>query len=148
MYKIVCFSFAETTDVVDAAQSSSVKRFNSMMETETRIHRTSPIVILSQPNPVIRPPSIDKLVTNFKPIRDICFSQPVHNEDLFLSSQLQFNETLLTRDNFHNLVKRLTRFYVTTNYEKTLEMLCSVLDTFHYSWQVDGTGAVGFVYFL
>ncbi|EFA12969.1 serine/threonine-protein kinase grp [Tribolium castaneum] len=133
----------QKTDVVDDSNLNPVKRFNSMMETETRVHRTNPIVILSQPTPAVRPPSIDQLVTDLRTNRElVCFSQPTHNDDMLLSSQIQFNETPLTKDNFNNLVKRMTRFYVTTNYEKTLEVLCSVLDTFHYNWQIDGNGAV------
>lgn len=133
----------ESGDVVDDSSSNSAKRFNSMMEAETRVHRTNPIVILSQPTPAVRPPSINQLVTGLRTNRElICFSQPTHNDDMLLSSQLQFSETPLTKDNFNNLVKRMTRFYVTTNYEKTLEVLGSVLDTFRYNWQIDGTGAV------
>jgi serine/threonine-protein kinase Chk1 len=137
------YDFEDNKRDVVGSNSSPVKRWNSMLEAETRVHRTNPNVILSQPTPAVRPTSIDQLVTDLRTNREsICFSQPTHNENMFLSSQIQFSETPLTKDNFSNLIKRMTRFYVTTNYEKTLEVLCSVLDTFHYNWQTDGTGAV------
>ncbi|RZB39965.1 Pkinase and/or Kinase-like domain containing protein [Asbolus verrucosus] len=137
------YDFEEQTDkTMNGSKNSPVKRWNSMMEAETRVHRTNPNVILSQPSLAVRPTSVDQLVTDLKKREPICFSQPTHNDDMILSSQIQFTETPITKDTFHNLVKRLTRFYVTTNYEKTLEVLYSVLDTFHYNWQTDASGAV------
>lgn len=128
---------------VEGINVSPGKRWNSMMEAETRVHRLNPKVILSQPLPARRPPSLDQLVNDVKIRKEqICFSQPIQNEHLILGSQIQFAISPITKDNFDSLIKRMTRFYVTTDYQNTLEILGSILDTLHYCWQIDGTGAV------
>lgn len=111
-----------------------------MVEAETKHNRDTPQVTLSQPIITYRPSSIDQLINDLKTTRreQVCFSQPTQYEDLMI----QFTQSPVTKDNFHNLSKRMTRFYVTVSYEKTLEALCSVLDTLHYTWTTDASGAV------
>ncbi|KAJ8913822.1 hypothetical protein NQ315_003731 [Exocentrus adspersus] len=131
---------ASNTDNVDGAAEKSFKGWNSMVEAETRHNRDVPQVTLSQPNMVYRPSSVNQLINEFKGTRreQVCFSQPTQNDNLII----QFTQSPVTKDNFHNLCKRMTRFYVTTSYEMTLEALCSVLDTLHYSWNIDASSAV------
>lgn len=110
------------------------------METETRLARETPQVTLSQPAIVNTHTSIMQALDALKtPKKDtVCFSQPTHNEDLMI----QLTQSPVTRENFHNLVKSMTRFYVNTSVEKTLETLCAVLDTLHYTWSTDLNGGV------
>ncbi|KAK9878666.1 hypothetical protein WA026_023115 [Henosepilachna vigintioctopunctata] len=116
----------------------------SMME-PLNVDRETPHVTLSQPNLPTRPLCLENIVdknTNNK--KDIIwFSQPTHNDDLIISSQLQFTQTPVTKDNFDHLIKRMTRFFVTClTEEKAVEALCSVLDAFHYTWNIDYSGMV------
>ncbi|KAJ8970104.1 hypothetical protein NQ314_001394 [Rhamnusium bicolor] len=134
------FGYDSNTDVADGSAEKPAKRWNSMVEAETRHNRDTPQVTLSQPATAYRTSSINQLVDELKTTKreQICFSQPIHNEDLMI----QFTQSPITKDNFHNLSKRMTRFYVTTSYEKTLEALCLMLDTLHYTWTTDASGAV------
>lgn len=113
------------------------------MEAETRLARETPQVTLSQPAMANSHTSIMQALNALKmPKRDsICFSQPTHNEDLMI----QLTQSPVTKENFHNLVKRMTRFYVNTVVEKTLESLCAVLDTLHYTWTADPNGGVSII---
>ncbi|KAL3270211.1 hypothetical protein HHI36_009267 [Cryptolaemus montrouzieri] len=138
------YDITDSSGVRDPNGLLAIKRA-SMMESFNG-ERETPHVTLSQPNLPFRPLCLENIVVeNVKKNnkRDVWFSQPTHNEDLFISSQLQFTETPITKDNFDHLIKRLTRFFVTTpTEEKTLETLCSVLDALHYTWNVDGSGAI------
>lgn len=135
----------DATDSSNASSSSetfSIRRI-SMMEPQNP-DREMPPVALSQPTLVSRPPCLNNVLSlnNERNNPDMWFSQPTHNEDLIISSQLQFTQTPITKDNFHHLIKRLTRFFVKTSAEKTMENLCSLLDSFHYGYNIDPSGAV------
>lgn len=137
------FNFGDdnTTDQGDGHATNPAKRWNSMMESETKHNREVPLVTLSQPTMVIRPATIDQLVDDIKTTKSrdsICFSQPTRNDDVIL----QFTQSPITRENFHNLVKRMTRFYVTCSLTKAVEALGSVLDSFHYCWSIDAAGTI------
>ncbi|XP_060527599.1 serine/threonine-protein kinase grp [Cylas formicarius] len=137
------FSFGDVieTDQPDGFNSSEAKRCNSMFEAETRNKSETPQVTLSQPVFTFRPTSLNQLITDLKALHSkssVCFSQPVKNEDVIL----QFTQSPVTQDNFHNLVKRMTRFYVDCDLEAALETLCSTLDSLHYSWTIDVKGMV------
>ncbi|KAJ8937908.1 hypothetical protein NQ318_009860 [Aromia moschata] len=133
------FSYDSEIEAVDGSNEKPAKRWNSMVEAETKQKRDTPQVTLSQPVIAHRPSTIDQLVSELKTKREqVCFSQPTHYENLMI----QFTESPITKDNFHNLSQRMTRFYVTTSYEKTLEALCSVLDSLHYTWTTDMSAAV------
>lgn len=127
-------------DSTDGNTERSAKRWNSMMEAETRLARETPQVTLSQPIMANPHTSIMQALDALKtPKKDqICFSQPTHNDDLMI----QLTQSPVTKENFHNLVKRMTRFYVNTSVKNSLEILCSALDTLHYTWAVDPSGGV------
>uniref|UniRef100_A0A6P7FFP4 non-specific serine/threonine protein kinase n=1 Tax=Diabrotica virgifera virgifera TaxID=50390 RepID=A0A6P7FFP4_DIAVI len=136
------FSNGSSIDSVDDSSSTQLaKRYNSLIAAEINNARDMPVVTLSQPNTVYRHNAIMKALDNIKTSgKDlISFSQPVKNDNLVI----QFSQTPITKDNFDVLVvKRMTRFYITNSKEKTLENLCSVLDTLHLSWNTDINGAV------
>lgn len=128
-------------DHADGQSINPAKRWNSMMEAETKHSRETPQVTLSQPAMALRPIAIDQLVNDLKTTKkrdSLCFSQPTRNDDVIL----QFTQSPITKDNFHNLVKRMTRFYVECSLEKALEGLGSALDGLHYGWMVDAAGTV------
>ncbi|CAH1135186.1 unnamed protein product [Ceutorhynchus assimilis] len=95
---------------------------------------------ISQPVMVTRPSCVDELVnevaTNKK--KYVCFSEPTKIDDFIL----QLTQTPVEKSNFHNLVKRTTRFYVLCNRKEALDYLESVLDGLRYSWALDCTGTM------
>jgi len=135
------FGHDSTAEHADGQSANPAKRWNSMVESETKHNRETPLVTLSQPAMALRPTTMDQLVNDIKATRNrdsICFSQPTRNDDVIL----QFTQSPITKENFHNLVKRMTRFYVTCKLEKALECLGSVLDCLHYGWSMDAAGSV------
>ncbi|XP_066247991.1 serine/threonine-protein kinase grp [Euwallacea similis] len=136
------FGNDDPSSQVDGQASYEAKRWNSMMDSETKNNRETPQVTLSQPAMALRSPaSMNQLINHIEitKSRDLmCFSQPTRNDDVIL----QFTQTPITRENFHHLVKRMTRFYVTCDLQKALECLGSVLDSLRYSWNVDAAGTV------
>ncbi|XP_050310283.1 serine/threonine-protein kinase grp [Anthonomus grandis grandis] len=139
------FNFGEEdpVDPIDDAQPTNpAKRWNSTVESETKLTRDTPTVTLSQPAMFLgRTPCMDQLVNDLvKTTRQdqVCFSQPVRNDDVIL----QFTQSRVTRENFDHLVKRMTRFYMDCKLEKALERLRSLLDGMHYNWTLDAAGTV------
>lgn len=132
------------SDTIDCSGEKFARRLNSMMEAETKQHRDTPEMALSQPNLCVHKPlSIMQLVkvnntSNNK--NSMYFSQPTDIEDMMM----RVTQSPITRDNFDDFVKSMTRFYVNTSYEKSLEVLCSTLDISHYNWNTDASGAVSF----
>lgn len=120
----------------DETDNRSGLRWHSLVEAETRHIADTPDVIQSQPLPSVRPAFIDQLISS-RP-EQFFFSQPTQNDNLML----QMTQSPITKDSFTNLIKRMTRFYVTVNYERALEILCNVLDKHHYNWSTDTQGIV------
>ncbi|XP_031618983.1 serine/threonine-protein kinase grp [Contarinia nasturtii] len=64
---------------------------------------------------------------------DFCFSQPTLMEDLILCTQM--NPTQNTQNPFHRLVKRMTRFSVTTTTDDTVKRIIDTVSTMGYTWK-------------
>ncbi|CAH0554671.1 unnamed protein product [Brassicogethes aeneus] len=139
------FGNDDESDVVDSSGEKSAKRWNSMMEAETRQNADTPDVALSQPNlPSSRKPA--SLVQLLKELneggarngRGAFFSQPAQNADLMT----HFAQSTITKENFQDFIKSMTRFYVKSTHERTLECLCNAFEQSHYTWAADASGAV------
>ncbi|XP_057670877.1 serine/threonine-protein kinase grp [Diorhabda carinulata] len=127
-------------DTCDSGSQHIAKRSNSMINAEINHNRETPIVTLSQPVPAQRHNNILKALDNIKTSRKdkISFSQPTQNDNLVI----QFTQTPIEKDDFENLIKRFTRFYVSCSKEKTLEVLCAALESAHLIPNIDVTGTV------
>lgn len=68
---------------------------------------------------------------------DFCFSQPTLMEDLILCTQM--NSTQSTQNPFHRLVKRMTRFSVTTSSDDTMKRIIDVVSGMGYTWKTTET---------
>lgn len=92
-------------------------------------------VNLSQPVPQIRQPNDDNSNenTNNDQQSDFCFSQPTLMEDLILCTQM--NPTQSTQNPFHRLVKRMTRFSVTTSSDDTMKRIIRTVSSMGYVWK-------------
>lgn len=65
---------------------------------------------------------------------DFCFSQPTLLDDLILCTQL--NPTQGNSQNpFQRLVKRMTRFFVTTQFDDTIQRITETISDFGYTWK-------------
>lgn len=42
----------------------------------------------------------------------------------------------VSQNTFQKLVRRMTRFFVCTSYEETVEKLCRLLDRLSYTWKI------------
>lgn len=73
---------------------------------------------------------------------DFCFSQPTLMEDLILCTQLMTQGQ--SQNAFHRLVKRMTRFFVTTNYDDTTKRLTTIVGDLGYNWKLNDTSIVSY----
>lgn len=72
---------------------------------------------------------------------NFCFSQPAMLDDLLLNSQ--FNPTQGSNQNmFQKLVRRMTRFFVSINFDQTVKRLSSIFDNLAYTWKISDCGMV------
>lgn len=89
---------------------------------------------LSQPVPQILRESENSGIESTNDQRnDFCFSQPTLMEDLILCSQM--NPTQSTQNPFHRLVKRMTRFSVTTSSEDAIKRITDTVTQMGYTWK-------------
>uniref|UniRef100_A0A1Y1ND55 non-specific serine/threonine protein kinase n=1 Tax=Photinus pyralis TaxID=7054 RepID=A0A1Y1ND55_PHOPY len=99
-----------------------------------------PCMALSQPMPCntsrVNPANIAELL---KVNEHHYFSQPTQNDDLLISSQIQLTQTHKKND-FPHLIKRMTRFFVKTNCEETVQRIGVLLDALLYKWTMDEGG--------
>lgn len=75
--------------------------------------------------------------TNNDQRNDFCFSQPTLMEDLILCTQM--NSTQSTQNPFHRLVKRMTRFSVTTSSDDTIKRIIDTVSSMGYVWKTTDT---------
>lgn len=62
-----------------------------------------------------------------------CFSQPAMIDDLLLSTQMNATQCA---NPFQRLVKRMTRFFVTTRFDETVRELTTTLDKLGFTWNL------------
>lgn len=84
-------------------------------------------------------PILDKRNVENRP--GFSFSQPTALENLILCTQL--NPTQSASQNvFQKLVRRMTRFFVSTNFDETIKRLSSTFEMMRYTWKTCDTGVV------
>ncbi|KAG5675168.1 hypothetical protein PVAND_005093 [Polypedilum vanderplanki] len=74
---------------------------------------------------------------------DYCFSQPAMLDDLLLCSQLNGTQgSNVSTNPFQRLVKRMTRFFVSTKCDETIKRLTSVVDRLGWTWKINDNSTV------
>lgn len=74
---------------------------------------------------------------------DYCFSQPTMLDDLLLCTQQNATQGSSANTNpFQRLVKRMTRFFVSTKCDETIKRLTSVLDKLGFTWKLNDDSTV------
>lgn len=71
----------------------------------------------------------------------ISFSQPAHLEDMLLSTQTQGTQSS-SQSPLQKLVKRMTRFFVTTDANETVQVLKSLFEKLGYVWKTNSPGQI------
>lgn len=66
-----------------------------------------------------------------------CFSQPALLDDLLLCTQNQTQSMAASQNVFQRLVRRMTRFFVTTKHEDTIRILSAELDKLGYTHKLN-----------
>nr|CAH7748437.1 unnamed protein product [Callosobruchus chinensis] len=133
---------------------SKKQRWNSMgmAEQETRYasRNQKPQVVLSQPTLSVSDDDRNSTIVKHREGQDtirhtlaevrkrFSFSQPTHNEDLMLA----LTQSPVTKDNFHHLVRRMTRFYAKCSAQEAIKQLSRALDLLHLTWNTDARGVI------
>ncbi|XP_058060683.1 serine/threonine-protein kinase grp isoform X2 [Anopheles bellator] len=76
-----------------------------------------------------------------------CFSQPTMLDDLILCTQLNPTQSVGTQqqqsqNSFQRLVRRMTRFFVSTRCDETLKRLSAALEKLGYGWKSNDEGII------
>ncbi|KAJ6647030.1 Serine/threonine-protein kinase grp, partial [Pseudolycoriella hygida] len=90
-------------------------------------------------------PAQDTLQRNV--VRDIeawnsCFSQPANLDDLLLNSQMNPVTQSSTQNVFQKLVRRMTRFFISTDFDQTIKRLSHIFDSLGYTWKINDCGMI------
>ncbi|CAG0884961.1 unnamed protein product [Darwinula stevensoni] len=95
----------------------------------------------SQPDPaVVHTRSPVKLCKNQAPV--FSFSQPAQPDDMILSTQMNATQMTCSQNGFQKLVKRMTRFFVSTDMAETLKRLDAAAEALAYRSKVSSPGIV------
>lgn len=121
--KISCFDIGQAAD---ASRDDTITRLSS-----------------SQPDPLRRvvEPTLELASDADVLAQRVSFSQPAHLDDLLLSTQTQGTQSS-SQTPLQRLVKRMTRFFVTTDAQQTVEELKSLFERLGYSWKTNSPGQI------
>lgn len=95
----------------------------------------------SQPEPDGGSATLENVNSTDYFINNVCFSQPAHPENMLLSSQTPTTQTS-QQTPLQKLVKRMTRFFVNSDAEKTIQELKRVFAKLGYSWRKNSPGMI------
>lgn len=92
----------------------------------------------SQPPPMLSDDDCKADLLTVEARNDYCFSQPTMLDDLLVSSQLNGTQgsNVTSNNPFQRLVKRMTRFFVTTKAADIIRRLTLVVDRFKWTWKI------------
>lgn len=123
----------------------SAKRLKSNLDLyNTNLDDSLARMCHSQPAPSITTDDNPQDPTNLEARNDYCFSQPADLSDLLICTQLNATQSTQQSNSnpFQRLVKRMTRFFVTTKCDETIKRLTSVLDKFGWKWKLNDDSTV------
>lgn len=78
----------------------------------------------------------------FEARNGFCFSQPALLDDLILCTQMNQTQSAASQNVFQRLVRRMTRFFVTTQWDDTIRRLCTTLDKLGYTRKINDDSVV------
>lgn len=122
--------------------SPATKRLKSNHDLNTSFDDSLARMCQSQPVPTVlfdhKPSQI-----SVEARTDYSFSQPTMLDDLLLCTQQNATQGSTVNGNqFTRLVKRMTRFFVSTKCDDTIKRLTTVLDRLGYTWKLNDDSSV------
>lgn len=136
----------KSRDVTDSLICSpQAKRQRSSHDVSNPYDDSTSRMYCSQPIPVVKPDHNPLEECDEYPAIEgrtgFCFSQPAMLDDLILCSQMNSTQSA-SQNVFQRLVRRMTRFFVTTKWDESIKRLSGALDKLGYTWKVNDDGVV------
>lgn len=128
----------KSPDVTDCSLISSpqAKRQRSSQDISNPFDDSISRMYCSQPMPTVKHDEINNVQSangGEDAVRNgFCFSQPALLDDLILCSQMNSTQTA-SQNVFQRLVRRMTRFFVTTQRDETVKRLSAVIEKLGYT---------------
>jgi len=140
-----CLNLLPTTasarDAVDGL-SPITKRLKSNQDLNTSFDDSLARMCHSQPVPTVLFSESKQDQISVEARNDYCFSQPTMLDDLLLCTQQHATQGSNTNNPFQRLVKRMTRFFVSTKCDETIKRLTTVLDRLGFTWKLNDDSTV------
>lgn len=133
---------ASSRDFIDGL-SPITKRLKSNQDLNTSFDDSLARMCHSQPVPSITFSENKQDQITVEARNDYCFSQPTMLDDLLLCTQQNATQGSTINSNpFQRLVKRMTRFFVSTKCDETIKRLTTVLDRLGFTWKLNDDSSV------
>jgi serine/threonine-protein kinase CHEK1 len=123
--------------------SPAAKRLKSNQDLNTSFDDSLARMCHSQPVPTLQFEENNKDQITMEARSDYAFSQPTMLDDLLLCTQQNATQgSTINANPFQRLVKRMTRFFVTTKVDETVKLLTLVLDRLGFTWKLNDDSTV------
>lgn len=135
----------KSRDEIDAMMSPMAKRLKSNQDLNTSSDDIARMCYShSQPAPLAGfGAENDRNQISLEARNDYCFSQPTMLDDLLLCTQQQATQGSSVASNpFQRLVKRMTRFFVSTKCDETIKRLSTVVERLGYTCKVNDDSSI------
>ncbi|XP_053672212.1 serine/threonine-protein kinase grp [Anopheles nili] len=134
-------------DLIDGRPSPLAKRLCSNQDISSPLDDSTSRMCQSQPVPMIVHTEVNGVEEAIEARNGFCFSQPTMLDDLILCTQLNPTQSVSTQQQqqqnpFQRLVRRMTRFFVSTRCDETLKRLSAALEKLGYSWKSNDEGVI------
>lgn len=133
-------------DVIDGRPSPRAKRLCSNQDISSPLDDSISRMCHSQPVPMTVHTEMNGVEEAIEARNGFCFSQPTMLDDLILCTQLNPTQSVGTQQQqqnpFQRLVRRMTRFFVSTRCDETLKRLSAVLEKLGYGWKSNDEGVI------
>lgn len=135
----------KSRDEIDCMMSPMAKRLKSNQNLNTSSDDIARMCYShSQPAPLAGfSAENDRNQISLEARNDYCFSQPTMLDDLLLCTQQQATQGSSVASNpFQRLVKRMTRFFVSTKCDETIKRLSTVVERLGYTCKVNDDSSI------
>lgn len=123
--------------------SPATKRLKSNQDLNTSFDDSLARMCHSQPVPTILFSETKQDQISLEANNAYSFSQPTMLDDLLLCTQQNATQGSNINGNpFQRLVKRMTRFFVSTKCDETIKLLTTVLDRLGFTWKINDDSTV------
>ncbi|CRK93350.1 CLUMA_CG006891, isoform A [Clunio marinus] len=118
------------------------KRLKSIQDLNSSFDDINGRCYQSQPAPSVLFSQNNQHQMSVEARNNYCFSQPAMLDDLLLCTQQNATQGSTFGNPFQRLVKRMTRFFVSTKCDETIKRLTTVLDRLGFTWKINEDSSV------